>query len=205
MGRRMTVVRLKDGRLWIHSSIRLQPADLEWLKAQGEAAYVVVPNIFHGSDAPWMLTQFPNAQLFVPAAKHAHFVKQGLKPLSLGQFPQISGELLNVATHGSRVDESVFLHVPSKTLILCDLAFNMGDVFSGFEKRFMGWNKVGGQFGPSRLTKLVFTKNRRAMVDSYRRILEWDFDRVVVNHGDVLETGGKPLLRAGIERIFGKL
>ena len=36
----------------------------------------------------------------------------------------------------------------------------------------------------------VTVRNRRAAAHSVRRMLEWNFDRVVVGHGDVVESGG---------------
>jgi hypothetical protein len=104
---------------------------------------------------------------------------------------------------GTRVEEAAFIHFSSRTLILCDLAFNMGNVYSGFEKLVMNWNKIGGQFGPSRLTKILFTKNRRLLIKSYETLLKENFDRVIVNHGEILESKGRAKLIEGIERIFG--
>jgi hypothetical protein len=105
---------------------------------------------------------------------------------------------------GTRVDESAFLHHPSRTLILCDLAMNMEDVFTGIQGAFMRWNKVGGRFGVTRLTKYLFTKDAKALVGSYHRLLERDFDRVIVNHGAVLQSGGKDALRESVAEIFGR-
>jgi hypothetical protein len=40
-------------------------------------------------------------------------------------------------------------------------------------------------------------KDKRAMRESIDRILEWDFDRVIMAHGQVVERDGRDLLRAG--------
>jgi glyoxylase-like metal-dependent hydrolase (beta-lactamase superfamily II) len=53
-----------------------------------------------------------------------------------------------------------------------------------------------GRFGPSKLDPLLI-RDRRAARQSLERILAWDFDRVVVAHGDVLEAGGRGALRHG--------
>ncbi len=205
LARRMTIVRLGDGRLFIHSSIRLKPTDLAWLTSLGKPAFIVGPNTYHCSDAGWMAEQFPEATLFVPRAKFKVFSDQGLHPKDVNtEFPAaIVGELKCIPMQGTKMDEAAFVHIPSRTLILCDLAFNMPDIFKGLGKLFMRWN-TGGQFGPTRLTKLVFAKNRKALVASYQELLQEDFDRVIVNHGDVLESGGKEKLRAGVQRIFGE-
>ena len=53
-----------------------------------------------------------------------------------------------------------------------------------------------GRFGPSTLDPWLI-RDRSAARQSLERILAWDFDRVVVAHGDVLERGGREALRAG--------
>jgi glyoxylase-like metal-dependent hydrolase (beta-lactamase superfamily II) len=52
------------------------------------------------------------------------------------------------------------------------------------------------RFGPSRLDPLLI-RDRRQARESLERILAWDFDRIVVAHGDVLERGGRQALRDG--------
>jgi len=42
---------------------------------------------------------------------------------------------------------------------------------------------------PSRMFRL-FLRDRQAARQSLERILAWDFDRVIVSHGDIVETGG---------------
>lgn len=205
LGRRMTIIRLSDNRLILHSSIQLQPPDLDWLTSMGRPAFIVAPNKFHTSDAGWMSERFPEAQLLVPKSKIEFFASQGLKPRDLNRdFPQnIGNEVKCIPVQGTRIEEAALIHYPSRTLILCDLAFNMADVFSGFEKLVMKWNKVGGQFGPSRLTKLIFTANKNLLIQSYKSLLAEPFDRVIVNHGEIVESQGQAQLKAGVERIFG--
>lgn len=206
-GRRMTVVRLSSGELWLHNAIQLHAPDLHWLGNLGRVAGIVAPNVFHTSDAAWMKTQFPDASLYVPQKKARQFQKLGFAVYDSGaDFSKLDlPDLECFAFEGTRIDEVAFLHKPSRTLILCDLAFNMESVFAGLEKWIMDWNKVGGRFGPSRLTRLLFTKDLNRVKASYARVLEWDFDRVIVNHGEILETGGKELLRSSAAEIFGPL
>jgi hypothetical protein len=53
-----------------------------------------------------------------------------------------------------------------------------------------------GRFGPSKLDPLLI-RDRAAARASLERILAWDFDRVIVAHGEILESGGREALRAG--------
>lgn len=204
-GRRMTVVRTRSGDVLVHNAIRLEPSDLGWLRGLGSVRWIVAPNKFHCSDAGWMAAEFPNVEVFVPASKLAEFQAQGLAAKDVAQeFPaSLAGEIECVPMLGTRVEESAFVHHPSRTLVLCDLAMNMEDVFTGMKGAFMRWNRVGGQFGLTKLTRYVFTRDRKALVASYERLLERDFDRVIVNHGAVLPSGGKELLRASVAEILG--
>ena len=49
---------------------------------------------------------------------------------------------------------------------------------------------------PSKLDPWLI-KDRAAARASLERILAWDFDRIIVAHGDVLESGGHEILRRG--------
>ena len=46
-----------------------------------------------------------------------------------------------------------------------------------------------GEVIPHRIVRLAI-RDRAAARTSVQRILQWDFDRIVVTHGDVLENGG---------------
>ena len=50
------------------------------------------------------------------------------------------------------------------------------------------------RFGPSRMIRQLVS-DRSAFRDSLERVLEWDFERIVPGHGDVLEQGGPTALR----------
>jgi hypothetical protein len=79
---------------------------------------------------------------------------------------------------------------------MCDLAFNFGPNAATFTRLWMKAIRSYGHFGPSKLDPLLI-RDRVAARESLQRILTWDFDRVVVAHGDVLESGGHELLRQG--------
>jgi hypothetical protein len=203
LGRRMTVVRLRGGDVFVHAAIRLDPPDLAWLQGLGPLRGIIAPNRFHCSDAPWLAQACPAAIVYAPAARADLRSTLGPRLRDLESFPgEIAAELECVAMRGTRIGEAAFLHHPSRTLILCDLAMNMEDTFTGWTRLFMRWNRVGGRFGISRLTKLLFASDARVLAASYRALLERDFDRVLVSHGAVLETGGREQLRAAVAQTF---
>ncbi len=58
---RMTVVRLDDGTLWLHSPIELSRELLEEVKALGEVSYLLAPNSLHHLFVKDWQQAFPNA------------------------------------------------------------------------------------------------------------------------------------------------
>ena len=103
---------------------------------------------------------------------------------------------------GLRLPETAYWHVRSKTLVVTDLVMNYGnDHFKGISKLIMRFNRIIDRFGPSRLFRYGAIKDRRKLRASLLQLLQWDFDRVVMSHGRVLETGGK----AKMTEAFGFL
>ena len=94
------------------------------------------------------------------------------------------------------MNEVVFLHRASRTLVVTDLCFNVRHSDHLGTRLFMRVNGAYGRFGPSRLLRSL-VRDRPALRASLERILAWDFERVVVTHGEVLEHGGRDALRAG--------
>ena len=96
--------------------------------------------------------------------------------------------------------EVVFLHRSSRTLILTDLCFQIpadrGLVTSVLARAFGYYER----FAVSRLLKLMLA-DRAAARQALERILAWDFDRVIIAHGEIVESGGK----SAMERAFAWL
>ena len=89
------------------------------------------------------------------------------------------------------MNEVVFFHAATRTLLLTDLAFNVpANHGAGPRARLFYWVAgAAGRFGPHRIVRLGI-RDRAAARTSVERILRWDFDRVIVTHGNVLESGG---------------
>ncbi len=45
-------------------------------------------------------------------------------------------------------------------------------------------------------------RDREAARRSVRRILEWDFDRILPGHGEIVEAGGRDKLRRDLARLL---
>jgi hypothetical protein len=198
VGTRMTVMRLADGSLVLHSPVSLDIALRAELDALGRVRFAVAPSRVHHLYAGEVKNAYPETQLWAApgvSKKRPDLVIDGV--LADAGPVEWKGQVEHVFFRGRPFEnEVVFLHRPSRTLLTCDLAFNFGPGTHFATRLLLQLIRSYGRFGPSRLDPLLI-RDRKAARESLERILEWDFDRVVVGHGDVLESGGHEALRAG--------
>jgi hypothetical protein len=95
------------------------------------------------------------------------------------------------------IQEHVFLHEGSRSLVVGDLMFNIHECRSFWMRlvlRLGGtWKKVGQSLEWRRLVK-----DRAAAARSAADVLGWDFERVVVAHGDVIENDAREQARRAL-------
>ena len=186
VGTRMTVMRLSGERLLLHSPVALDRDLRAQLDALGPVRFAVAPNRLHHLYAGEVARAYPDARLWVA-------------PGLPDKRPDLvfAAVLTDVAPEEWRGEvDQVFFQRATRTLLLCDLAFNFGPSAATPTRFLMKLIRSYGRLGPSKLDPLLI-RDRRAARESLERILAWDFDRVIVSHGDVLETGGHAILREG--------
>jgi len=183
---RMTVVRLRDGRLWVHSPIAPTPELLAELAALGTVGFVVAPNKSHHLFFLPFMQAHPEAQGFVAAGLYA-------KRPDLRVFPQLAhpppwgDELQGFFIEGLTVlDETVWFHAETGTLIVTDLLFcfsrqNRG--LTAFVATLLG---VNGKLGMSRTMKLA-TRDKRSLARSVAPLLALPLERIVLAHDQIIE------------------
>jgi len=201
---RMTVIRLTDGGLFLHSPIRLDEGLRAELGGLGEVRAIVAPNRAHHLFAGDACAAYPSAKLY--GALGLPLKRKDLKfagMLGDEPRPEWRGDIEQRTIKGaSMLNEVAFFHPASRTLILTDLIFNVPEnrpwgipiVF-----RLMG---AGGRFGPHRFIRWMI-RDKQAARESLGLIMRWDFDRVIVAHGDVIESGGHKKVRDAFGFILG--
>ena len=196
VGTRTTLVRLASGGLLVHSPGPLGGGLRAQIEACGRVEAIVAPNCMHHLFLEENIQAWPSAQVFLAPGLREKRTDLGVGEVLGDTAPEAwAGVLEQIVTTGApRLAEVAFLHPASRTLILCDLVFNIRSVDSAFARVFMRINGMVGHFGPSRLARLFFFQDRAALRNSIERILAWDFDRVVVGHGEIVESGGRGLL-----------
>jgi hypothetical protein len=198
VGTRMTVIRLADGSLLLHSPVELDAGLRRELDAVGRVRYAVAPNRVHHLYAGRVAESYPDARLWVgPGVERKRPDLVYVAVLGDEAPAEWRGQVDQVFFAGRPYENEVtFFHRASRTLVLCDLAFNLREGTAFVTRWLMRSIRSYGHFGPSTLDPWLI-KDRAAARASLERILAWDFDRVIVAHGDVLETGGHEQLARG--------
>ena len=197
--RRMTIFLLASGELAIHSAIAMDEAGMAALEQIGRPSWVLVPNVLHYSDAGWYGDRYPSAHVLVPgAARGKLFEKVRRIDGSVDEdWPRVlSDELTVVPLRGTRHSEVAFVHGASRTLVFTDAVFNFREHdLPWMARMLMRANRAYGRFGPSRIFTSYVVNDRDAFLTSIEALLELDFDRVIMSHGRVLDTGGQRAVR----------
>lgn len=196
LGGRCTVVRLPDGGLWVHSPVRWEAGVREAVEALGPVRFLVAPNLMHHLSVGAWAEAFPEARVLAPAGLRRKRPELRIDA-ELGEAPEpgYASVFEQTPLRGvPAVDEFAFLHRPSRTLLLTDMAFNIRQSPSWPTRTYL---RLSGAYGRLAVTWLekVLVKDRAALRASLERVLAWDFERVVVCHGEVLERGGREALR----------
>jgi hypothetical protein len=93
------------------------------------------------------------------------------------------------------LDKTVLLHVASRTLLTADLSENFHACDHLPTRLYLKAGGIWQKPGWNRFLRLVY-RDKRAARRSIDRLLEQDFDRIVLAHGDVIDSGGKDAVRA---------
>ncbi len=193
-GTRMTIVRLGDGGLFVHSPVALDDATRRAVADLGEVRAVVAPSLFHHLHVGAWMKAFPKAVF--GACPGLEWKRPDLafscvladEPLDLW-----SGDLEQVYFSSRRENEVVFFHPKSRTMITCDALLNLSqhpDPRTRLVARLTG-NVAPGAGWPERL----MIRNRAVARRQADRILAWDIDRIILAHGTLVEGDGREVVR----------
>jgi hypothetical protein len=200
MGRRMAVVRLRSGDLLIHSPAPLSHDLRKALDRLGAVRFIVAASILHGHrDMGRYADAYPLAELCAVAGLERRRPDLRFdRWLSPAPEPEWADDLDQMLLDGQRLgrrdlNEFEFMHRKTRTLITGDLVFNIGPEWP-LRTRLLAWGPaMRTRLGPTVAFRLGI-RDREAARKSVTRMLEWDFDRILPGHGEIIESGGKAAL-----------
>jgi len=203
LGSHMTVVRLANRELFLHSPVLLDASIRAALHKLGPVQAIVAPSRAHHLFVGDYLKAYPGARLH--GAPGLAKKRQDLKfDVTLGdQSPNAwSGQIEQHLFRGAPfLNEVVFFHLATRTLIFTDLVFNLTREGAAQARVFHWLTGATGHLGPHRLIRRMISDHNAARA-SVETILRWDFDRVIVGHGDLIEGDGRALVRAAFAYLW---
>ena len=194
---RMVVVRLDDASLALHSPVPITDAMAAQIKALGTVKVIIAPNNYHHLYLKKVVARYPEAEVWA-----APGLPDKRKDMVLTNFfgetasPSWADRLKPLFLAGApKMDETAFVHSATRSLIVTDSFFNLGSQSRGWLSpiifRLTGaWKKPG----QSKIWRSI-VKDKAAMRASTERLLAEDFDRIIMAHGDIIETGGHAAYR----------
>ena len=194
--RQMVVARLRGGGLWVHSPAIVTPELRAALAELGPVRHVVGPNRWHDECLKEFQAAYPEAAFH--AAPGLAGVRRDVRfAFTLSDTPDAdcADEFEQHLVRGMpKMNEVVFWHRRTRSLILADVALNVGPPGTWRDRVFFGLAGAWGRFTPTRFCRSLM-HDRTAVRASLTRISHWDFDRIIVGHGRNIESGGRAAFR----------
>jgi len=197
MPTRSLAVRMPDGALVVLSPVPDEPARRD-AAALGPVRFLVAPNSFHYVGLSGWAAAFPEARVFLaPGLRARRPELPGGDELAEGAETPFGGVLAHSVLGPIRsVSEVAFLHRPSRTLLLTDACFHILAAPRARDRLALRMLGAWQRFGPSRTARTILLRDRAQVASFVARICRWDFERIVVAHGEVLEPAGPEVLCA---------
>lgn len=199
---RLLIARLRNGELWVHAPFAISDEDEAAIRALGEVRHIVVPNNFHYTQVSDFSRRFPTVTVWAPPQLDKRLKDVPHWPLET--LPDAwSADFDAVAFHTAVYHEWVFCHRASRTLILTDLVINIPRPRTPLARVVARLADVGRGMQPTRLERLMLrTGSRDELRANLKTVLSWDFERVSMAHGTIVEKDGPRLLRRGYQWLL---
>lgn len=207
---RMTLVRLPGAGLWVHSPTEADPGLIDRIRALGPVEHLVAPNWIHYAFLPQWQALFPKARTWAAPgveerARSRNVVLRVDAALAGAGREDFEGAISPLLVEGSPIHrEVVFMHHPSRTLILTDLIEN-------FERQaippwFIPLAWAGGILDPDGKMPAdmwaSFRRGRDPLRAAVETMLGWNPERVILSHGRWYEREGAAELRRAFRKLW---
>ena len=182
LGRNVVPIRLASGKVIVHSTAPFSQNDVDAIKQLGPVSWILDATNFHDTYSVEGTEAFPDTTYLAPPGFP---LGDRLEFTSLENPPPEWEEEIELITIGGmpKINETVFYHRPSRTLIVADLLFHLSQDTDWWTRT--GLRLLSGirEFpGNSRLFRAMI-QDKEAFEQSLQEILALDFKRIVVAHG----------------------
>lgn len=188
---RMTIIRLGSGGLWCHSPTELTPSLQAEIDSLGPVEHLVSPNKIHYAHIQSWVDTYPHAIAWASPGVRERATSQHIPTTfhaDLGDEPPPAWatEIDQLIFRGSRfMDEVVFFHRQSQTLILTDLIENFE--LAKVAKSFRWLIRLVGVADPNGKTpmdlRMTFLGRKAQARQDYKQMLAWAPTKIILAHG----------------------
>jgi glyoxylate carboligase len=184
--RRMTIVRLSDGRLVVYSAIALDEAEMRQIEAFGTPAFLIVPNDIHRMDAKVWKDRYPAMTIIAPAAARAKVEEIVAVDATTVDFGDPSVRYVAVPGTGDREAALTVEADGGTTLVLNDLIFDLANRpgLAGWLFKTIGMTGDEPHMPP--LVKMRQVKDKEALRAQLERSHLPNLKRVIISHGGII-------------------
>lgn len=200
---RMVIMQLEDGlALW--SPVPISDSAGVAIDAIGPVRYIIAPNNYHHLFLRPAMERYPDAEVWAAPGLQTKRADLNLTNLlGPGVTPPFAAELEPLFLQGQpMLEESVFLHHATRTAIVTDALFNLEELDGAVGRFFFRMVGAYGKPAQSRMWRAA-AKDKAAVADSLRGVLAHDFDRLVMAHGSIIQTGGHRALTDATSWLLG--
>jgi len=207
---RMTLVRLSNGDLLVHSPIALTTELKEHVEKLGAVRHLISPNWIHYAFISEWAQAFPNTIAWAsPGVKEraGKYNSPVIFDRDLGEVAETewSGEIEQMIVHGHMIHhEVVFFHNASKTLILTDLIENFEAGKISWWLRPLVW--FAGILDPDGKApvdmRLGFYKGKSELRVAVQKMIMWHPERIILAHGRWYQSNGLAELRRAFRWVL---
>jgi hypothetical protein len=199
---RMVVARLKNGDLFLWSPTQPDERLRAAIDGLGPVRHLVSPNKIHYAHVAAWKRAYPEATAWASPGVRERAASQNIDvsfdaDLVDEADPAWAGDLYQLVFRGSRfLDEVVFFHRKTRTLLLADLIENFEPWKVG---GFYGWLvRVAGAAAPDAKApidlRLTFLGRKKEARSAFERMVAWEPEKVIMAHG-------RPYMRDGTAEL----
>jgi hypothetical protein len=184
---RMTLVRLRDRVLWVHSPIAWNAELGAAIDQLGAVHYLVAPNTLHHAYLATWQARYPLARSYGPKGLAERAQTPPIDEVLGEVAPEAwNGAFAQCVVRGALLTEVDFFHRASRTLIITDLIENFEPW--RVRNRFLRWiMQAAGAADPDGKApidmQLSFMGHRRAVRRAALQMIAWAPEQIVLAHG----------------------
>ncbi len=198
---RMTVIKLGSGNLWVHSPTAISNKLKQEVDSLGKVEFIVAASNGHNSWVTQWQDNYPEAKVYISGGIPKKIEIQNYKLLDENSTNIWQDDLeQQYMPSVAMFNESVFFHKKSKSLIVTDFIQNHPD--EGLKSiSFLGKItkpilKILGFKGKCTAPPLKIgfkIKDKSEFGKSVINIQNWDFDKIIVTHGEIIDQDAKQI------------